>query len=50
MPAAWKQIHRPGIPNCLCDLTIKEAEGGGWKAVYEISAQACEMCQGYAGQ
>lgn len=38
----------PWHPHCLCDLSIQPAEGGGWIAVYEVSAQACELCQEYA--
>lgn len=39
----------PWHPNCLCDLTIEKQEDGSWKAVRNISAQACPLCQAYAG-
>lgn len=44
----WKTIHRPGTPNCLCDLSIEQQEDGSWKAVYMIAATACDLCQTYA--
>lgn len=37
----------PWHPNCVCGLTVEQNEDGGWAAVYDISEQACEICQGY---
>lgn len=37
----------PAHPNCLCDYSIEEDSAGGWKMVYNVSAQACEVCQAY---
>jgi len=39
----------PWHPNCMCDLTIEKIEGR-WVAKYNISAQACSLCQAYAGR
>jgi hypothetical protein len=35
--------------NCLCSLTVEQDDAGGWRAVYDIAATACELCQEYAG-
>lgn len=40
----------PWHPNCMCDLTLDRDENGNWRAVYEIAATACELCQAYASR
>lgn len=40
----------PWHPNCMCDCTIERDENGNWRAVYEIAATACDLCQAYTSQ
>jgi len=40
----------PAHPNCLCGYSIEQADNGTWHMVYDVSAQACEVCQEVAQQ
>lgn len=37
----------PWHPNCMCGLTIEQKDDGTWVGVYDISDDACELCQAY---
>jgi hypothetical protein len=44
----------PAHPNCMCSFTLEQRVNdqgeAKWYVVYDISAQACSLCQAYAGR